>query len=71
MLSSTSDALSVKKLHHDVLDTRRRCPNRYEFNNALGTDVLEAIGRVERHGGVLKGMARKVIAQTQASICYR
>ena len=26
----------------------------------------EAAGRVERHGGVLKGMARKVIAQTQA-----
>ena len=26
----------------------------------------EAIGRVERHGGVLKGMAMKVISQTQA-----
>ena len=26
----------------------------------------KAIGRVERHGGVLKGMARKVVAQTQA-----
>ena len=25
-----------------------------------------AIGRVERHGGVLKGMARKVLAQTKA-----
>ena len=25
----------------------------------------DAIGRVERHGGVLKGMARKAIAQTQ------
>ena len=29
-------------------------------------ETLEAIGRVERHGGVLKGMARKVISQTQA-----
>ena len=28
-------------------------------------DTPEAIG-VERHGGVLKGMARKVVAQTQA-----
>ena len=26
MQSSTSDALSVKKLHHDVLVARRRCP---------------------------------------------
>ena len=26
----------------------------------------EAIGRVERRGGVIKGMARKVISQTQA-----
>ena len=26
MQSSTSDALSAKKLHHDVLVTRRRCP---------------------------------------------
>ena len=29
-------------------------------------ETPEAIGRVERHGGVLKGMARKVISQTQA-----
>ena len=29
-------------------------------------ETPEAIGRVERHGSVLKGMARKVIAQTQA-----
>ena len=29
-------------------------------------ETPEAIGRVERHGGVPKGMARKVIAQTQA-----
>ena len=29
-------------------------------------ETPEAIGRVERHGGVLKCMARKVIAQTQA-----
>ena len=29
-------------------------------------ETPQAIGRVERHGGVLKGMARKVIAQTQA-----
>ena len=29
-------------------------------------ETLEAIGRVERHGIVHKGMARKVIAQTQA-----
>ena len=29
-------------------------------------ETPEAIGRVERHGGVLKGMARKVVAQTQA-----
>ena len=29
-------------------------------------ETLEAIGRVERHGGVLKGMAGKVVAQTQA-----
>ena len=29
-------------------------------------ETPEAIGRVEHHGGVLKGMARKVIAQTQA-----
>ena len=29
-------------------------------------ETPEAIGRVERHGGVLKEMARKVIAQTQA-----
>ena len=29
-------------------------------------ETPEATGRVERHGGVLKGMARKVIAQTQA-----
>ena len=28
-------------------------------------EIPEAIGRVERHGGVLKGMARKVISQTQ------
>ena len=130
----------MKSLHFDVLVTRRRYPN--EFNYALSIDVLEildadgakyqvlnmiclgtcfqlaevtsarcleaikkrwiswagnpnrglqnrgvlsqymssqgiqvyrapletpeAIGRVERHGGVLKGMARKVISQTQA-----
>ena len=29
-------------------------------------ETPEAIGRVERHGGVIKGMARKVISQTQA-----
>ena len=29
-------------------------------------ETPEAIGRVERHGGVLMGMARKVISQTQA-----
>ena len=29
-------------------------------------ETPEAMGRVERHGGVLKGMARKVIAQTKA-----
>ena len=29
-------------------------------------ETPEAIGRVERHGYVLKGMARKVIAQTQS-----
>ena len=29
-------------------------------------ETSEAIGCVERHGGVLKGMARKVISQTQA-----
>ena len=29
-------------------------------------ETPEAIGRVERHGSVLKGMARTVIAQTQA-----
>ena len=29
-------------------------------------ETPEAIGRVERHGGVLKGMARKVLSQTQA-----
>ena len=29
-------------------------------------ETPEAIGRVERHDGVLKGMASKVIAQTQA-----
>ena len=29
-------------------------------------ETPEAIGRVERHGGVLKGMLRKVISQTQA-----
>ena len=29
-------------------------------------ETPETIGRVERRGGVLKGMARKVIAQTQA-----
>ena len=29
-------------------------------------ETPEAIGRVEHHGGVLKGMARKVIAQTHA-----
>ena len=27
-------------------------------------ETPEAIGRVERHGGVLNGMARKVISQT-------
>ncbi|CAE7253985.1 RE2 [Symbiodinium natans] len=39
---------------------------------AHGVDVThapletpEAIGRVERHGGIIKGMARKVISQTQ------
>ena len=34
------------------------------YHAALETS--EAIGRVERHGGVLRGMARKVISQTQA-----
>ena len=29
-------------------------------------ETPEAIGRVERHGGALKAMARKVVAQTQA-----
>ena len=29
-------------------------------------ETPEAIGCVERHGGVLKGMVRKVIAQTQS-----
>ena len=29
-------------------------------------ETPEAIGRVERHGGVLTGVARKVISQTQA-----
>ena len=29
-------------------------------------ETPEPIGRVERHGGVLKGVARKVISQTQA-----
>ena len=29
-------------------------------------ETPEAIGRVERHGGVIKGMARKVVSQTQA-----
>ena len=29
-------------------------------------EAPKAIGLVERHGGVLKGMARKVISQTQA-----
>ena len=29
-------------------------------------ETPEAIGRVERHGGVLKGMACKVIAQIHA-----
>ena len=44
-----------------------------ELDDAHGVQVRhapletpEAIGRVERHGGVLKGMARKVVAQTQA-----
>ena len=156
MQSSTSDALSVKKLHHNVLVIRRRCPVGMSLTMPSGIDVLEildadgakyqvlnticfgtcffllaevvrsgpgqptsarcleaikkrwiswagnpntvqsdrglrnggilaqymssqaiqvyhapletpgAIGRVERHGGMLKGIARKVIAQTQA-----
>ena len=34
-------------------------------------ETPEAIGRVERHGGVLKGMARKVVSQTQARESHR
>ena len=29
-------------------------------------ETSQAIGRVKHHGGVLKGMAKKVISQTQA-----
>ena len=40
MRSSTSDALSLKQLHHDVLVIRRRCPIGM---SALGIDVLETL----------------------------
>ena len=43
MQSSTSDALSVKKLHHDVLVIRCRCP--IGMNLCLGYRCVGDLGR--------------------------
>ena len=79
--STCLDALKRKWMtwagHPEVLRCDRGLRNRgvlAQWMSSHGTQVHhapletpEAIGRVERHGGVVKGMARKVIAQTQAA----
>ena len=53
-------------LHNRGVLAQYCAAHRIEVSHAP-LETLESIGRVERHGGVLKAMVRKVVSQTQAA----